>query len=370
MVKANGSQEIRTLYPRLIHFGMDYGDLTQISVDPHDWASWSRAVVDQGRKYEAGAEEAWINGRKVSAIEWWGRASIHFHYAQLRLFDSKEKREHQADCRRNFSKIAPHIDPEAVRLEVPYGSALLPGHLRVAHPGAPCVILIGGLDSTKEVELHFFAEIFLKRGNSVFLFDGPGQGEMCERLPMTADFNEAVSAVIDHLTANPLVGTREFGVFGVSFGGYLACRAAAADSRVNACVSLGGFFDSRIFERLSPIAVATVRRAFGFDETGDLGPIAPQVTLEPLRGCMDRPLFVVHGRNDFLVDMAQVAALSDWACGPKRVWIMDEAEHVCTNRFSECLPEIGDWMSEQLARSNGHYAATTANESSYEQEVH
>jgi 2,6-dihydroxypseudooxynicotine hydrolase len=264
------------------------------------------------------------------------------------LFDVSDKGELQARCRLNFEKLAPLLDPEALRLEVPFKSSLLPGYFRLARPGAPCVILIGGLDSAKEVELGYFAEGFLARGNSVFFFDGPGQGELCGQLPMATDFEHAVSNVIDYLLTHVEIDGQRVGLFGVSFGGYLACRTAASDQRIKACVSLGGFFDSKIFERLSPLAGVTLRRTFGLRESEDLSAIAGQISLEQLRGRMDRPLFILHGRDDHLVDEGQIAAIREWACGPKKVWIVDGAEHVCTNRFSECLPELSDWMSEQL----------------------
>ena len=313
-----------------------------------DWETLSQALNAQAVKYEATAERAWNSGHDVSALEGWRRATDYFHYAQLRLLPSPEKQRLQARSRRSFSKLASLLNPQAVPIEAPFKSSLMPGFLRVVRPGSPCVILLGGLDSSKEVELCYFAETFLSRGNTVFFFDGPGQGELQDELPMTYDSESAVSAVIDRLEQEPSIDANRIGLFGVSFGGYLACRAAAADRRVKACISLGGFFDSRMFSRLPPLAALTFKRTFGLREDESLAQIAGQITLEPLRGKMDRPLFVAHGRDDHLIDIEQISAMNDWACGEKRVWIVEGAEHVCTNRFAECLPELGDWMSEQL----------------------
>src|SRR5690606_17161771 len=133
--------------------------------------------------------------------------------------------------------------------------------------------LINGLDSAKEVELAAFAEGFLERGLSVYTFEGPGQGALCGALPMTR-FDEAFRAVVGALRAEGAVGEAPLGVFGVSFGGYLACRVAAGDPRVTGCISLGGFHDGRVLERLPPAAQANVRRAYG------LSPEAPMSELQ------------------------------------------------------------------------------------------
>jgi len=366
----NGLQGFKALYPRLLHFGVTYGDLERICAQPQDWDTWSRSLAEQADQYERAGDDAWRKGRKVSAMQWWRRATDYFHYAQIRMVAMADKRELQGRSRRNFVKLAALLNPPAARLEVPFGSSLLPGYFRMACPGAPCTILIGGLDSAKEVELHYFAEGFLARGHSVFFFDGPGQGELCGRLPMMTNFEGAVSTVIDYLLDHVEIDGQRLGLFGVSFGGYLACRAAASDGRIKACVSLGGFFDAQIFARLSPLATAIFKRTFGLNERQDLCGIAPQISLQPLRGCMDRPLLILHGRDDHLVDEGQVAALSEWACGPKRIWIMDDAEHVCTNRFSECLPEMGDWMSEQLAVPMSPSVGMAEGWQTYEQEIH
>ena len=349
-IKNNGMLGYKALYPRMLNFGLSYGDLARVDADPQDWIAWSQALADQAARYEEMAEDAWLRCRWVSTMEGWRKATDYFHYAQLRLPATARKKELQTKCCLSFSRLAEFLNPKAERIEIPFKSTSLPGYLRLANSGAPCVILIGGLDSAKEVELCYFAECFLRRGNSVFFFDGPGQGELCGVLPMTSNFEEAVSTVIEYLTEHRLTPGHSVGLFGVSFGGYLACRAAAVDRRAQACISLGGFFDSRVFPRLSPLAIATFKRTFGLsEEEEDLSAIAPNITLEPLRGRMDRPLFVIHGQDDNLIDMNQIKLISEWACGPTRVWIMDGAEHVCTNRFGECLPELGDWMSEQLA---------------------
>jgi fermentation-respiration switch protein FrsA (DUF1100 family) len=63
---------------------------------------------------------------------------------------------------------------------------------------------------------------------------------------------------------------------------------------------------------------------------------------------MQAPLLIVHGTADHLVDMEQITALQNWACGPVDALVLEGAEHVCCDRFNECLPAMGDWMLSQL----------------------
>src|SRR5581483_2384716 len=146
MSTTNGNhlQGFKALYPRLLHFGVAYGDLERICAEPQDWDSWSRSLAEQADRYERAGDDAWRKDRKVSAMQWWRRATDYFHYAQIRMVEMANKRESQRRSRLNFVKLATRLNPPATRLEVPFRSSLLPGYFRLASPGAPCTILIGG----------------------------------------------------------------------------------------------------------------------------------------------------------------------------------------------------------------------------------
>lgn len=340
-----------TLSSRALQFGVTYSDMMEVNQSAESWRSWADLLTGKASGYARLADRAAKQQRFVSAVEFWRRAAAYYHFAQLRLpFSSPSKKEYQILVRDNFQKAAVWMRPQAQRIEIPFGTQALPGYLRQTDSSAPLVVLIGGLDSEKEVELSCFAEHFLARGNSVFFFDGPGQGELSGKLTMETCYSQAVSTILDFLQDRGKC-TNAIGLFGVSFGGYLACRAAACDWRVRACVCLGGFFDGRILQRLPETAKEAVRAAFGLRCDDDVLCLQSRVTLAHLAGNMDRPLFVVHGCDDHLVDGEQIDALEQWAAGPKVVWRINGGEHVCTNRFSECLPEIADWMTEHAVAS-------------------
>jgi 2,6-dihydroxypseudooxynicotine hydrolase len=69
-----------------------------------------------------------------------------------------------------------------------YENTSLPAYLRLPDGEGPhpCVILVCGLDSVKEQELHWEEEL-VHRGIATLSFDGPGQGEMWFRMKTRAD---------------------------------------------------------------------------------------------------------------------------------------------------------------------------------------
>jgi len=353
--KANRESEqpdFASFFLRLLNFGVSYSDLEKIRRESIDWVAFSRAMGDLARQWRRSAEKAWKLGRLATPREQWKRAAAYFHYAQLNLPESLFKKSLQRAAGACYQRVAGLLDPPAVRCYVPFRSMRLPGYLRIKRPGAACVILLGGLDSAKEVELHCLADIFLSRSCSVFYFDGPGQGELHGRGSMGCGFEHVVSSVIDFLRYDPRVGVTSIGCFGVDLGGHLACRAAAYDSRIDACISISGFFDSGVLEKLPVSAHARLLQAFGFSAEDNIGELIPYITLAPLKGKMKSPLLLVHGTADHLVDIAQIQALQKWACGPVDTLMLEGAEHLCCDRFSECLPEIGDWMTNWLLHKN------------------
>jgi surfactin synthase thioesterase subunit len=74
--------------------------------------------------------------------------------------------------------------------------------------------------------------------------------------------------------------------------------------------------------------------------------------LEPQRGNMNAPLLIVHGTADHLVDSDQIEAMKDWASGDVETMVLEGSEHVCSDRFNECLAHMGDWMTRWLLHKN------------------
>jgi pimeloyl-ACP methyl ester carboxylesterase len=352
----NGSgelaRELGAITCRVLHFGVPPGELRQAG-EAGDWPGWSARLAAAGERYRMAAEAAGET-RWVSAAELGRRAAACFHYAQLRLAPGPDRERLAAACRRAYARAAGLLHPPARAVAVPWLDGFLAGYLRQARPGAPWVVLINGLDSAKEVELDRFAEGFLARGSSVCYFDTPGLGESPGPLSLER-FDAALSALLDHLAREEGSCAGPIGLFGVSFGGHLACRAAAREPRVAACVCLGGFHDARPLDRLPASARERLHQACGLGGGEELDLSA--FTLASLPGLGGRPLLVLHGTADHLVDAGQVEALAAWGGPGAEVRLLAGAEHACTDRFGELLPEVWDWMTARLAESAGGVGA-------------
>ena len=105
--------------------------------------------------------------------------------------------------------------------------------------------MVNGADSVKE-EYHNWARQFVRRGIAALTIDGPGQGAMVGILPMRPEaWERPMGATIDALAACGKVDARRIGIWGSSLGGFLVLRAAAYEPRLQAAISLGGFYDCR-----------------------------------------------------------------------------------------------------------------------------
>jgi pimeloyl-ACP methyl ester carboxylesterase len=76
-------------------------------------------------------------------------------------------------------------------------------------------------------------------------FEGPGQPSVLrgQGLGFRHDWEAVVTPVVDYCETAPEVDASILGLLGVSFGGYLAPRAAAFEPRIRAVVTIDGLYD-------------------------------------------------------------------------------------------------------------------------------
>ncbi len=118
-------------------------------------------------------------------------------------------------------------DNELERIEIPYENGYMPVIAgKLSNPKAT-ILLHGGFDSYMEEFLP--ALIYFKRqGFSVYLFEGPGQGECIHfsKIPFTRDWDKPVGTVLDYFDLKDIT------LIGISLGSLLALRAAK-DKRIS-----------------------------------------------------------------------------------------------------------------------------------------
>src|ERR1700755_3582398 len=152
----------------------DYRDVTASLARITRWGDWCREWGVTATHYEQLAEAAEDAGERQTAAGAWQRAALAWHWGKFVFVDDPVQQRAAHDravaC---FFRAAPAL-PVPPSLRVPPAAAF-------AAP--PVVIMVPGLDSTKE-ELQATAEHFLARGLATLAVDGPGQGEAEDELPI------------------------------------------------------------------------------------------------------------------------------------------------------------------------------------------
>jgi pimeloyl-ACP methyl ester carboxylesterase len=222
------------------HGGPELGEVQAtcagiVDGDDQSWYSAWCATADRlVRAGDASAE----GGHGVSARESYLRACVCYSVAYHPLFGAPvDPRLLKAFRwqRAAFDKAAALMDPPGERLAVGFESAQLPAYFfRAPGSGAPRPLLVvtSGYDST--IYESFFGQVVpaLRRGYHCLVFDGPGQGAVLfeQGIPIRADWEAVVSAVIDAVIDREDVDPDRIALTGWSLAGHLAALAPMAEA--------------------------------------------------------------------------------------------------------------------------------------------
>jgi 2,6-dihydroxypseudooxynicotine hydrolase len=242
------------------------------------------------------------------------------------------------------------LDPSALRVEAGLDGGFIVGNLRLP-PGrkrSPLVLLLPGLDSTKEEFFHW-ENVFLQRGMATFSLDGPGQGEGGYAGHIRPDYEHAVAAALDALAGRPEIDLDRVGAVGVSLGGYYAPRAAAFEPRLRAVAAIGGPYN---FGECWPALPALTRETFahhsGAADDAEARRKASQLSLAGVLPRLRQPFLVVFGKQDRLIPWQQAERAAAEA-GDARLVMYEEGNHVCNNIPYKYRPLVADWMVDRLS---------------------
>ena len=341
--------------PRMIAQGVDYNDVVRATAVIRRWEEWLDAWVATGDMHAELAREAEARGRRITAGEAWVRAALCYHFAKfvwtvdpVRYRATTERAVQALLCAHR------HLDPTARRLEVPFEGSTLFANLRRPReiPRPPVVLLIPGLDSTKEEFFHW-ENTFLVRGMATVSVDGPGQGETGFHTTIRPDYEVAVRALLDFLSASEEVDLDRVGAVGVSLGGYYAPRAAAFEPRIRAVAAIGGPYNfGAAWERLPGLTRETFQYHAGAVDAAEARRRAQELDLGPVLARVRQPFLVVFGQQDALFPWQDAERVAREA--PRGEFVLyPEGSHVCNNIPYKYRPLVADWMADQLGANGG-----------------
>ncbi len=235
--------------------GAEIGECLAVAgaVRGSDTESWYAAWLAMAERVLARAEESLAARRHVSARGAYLRASNYFRAAYTFFIGPTPEPRLLATYRRHreaFAAGAALMRPAAERVAIPYEAGALHGWvLRASADPAPrpTLIIVGGYDSTAEEAYLFSGAAAVARGYTCIVFDGPGQGEaLIERnMVFRPDWESVVTPLVDFAVERSDVDPRTIALMGMSFGGYLAPRAASAERRIAACIADPGNYSLR-----------------------------------------------------------------------------------------------------------------------------
>jgi pimeloyl-ACP methyl ester carboxylesterase len=337
--------------PRFITNGVDYNDFVRTTSGLERWEDWLDAWTQTAEVHLALAREAEAAGRERSAGEAYVRAAVCLHFAKfVWVLDAERNRATTQRAVGALYDAHRLLDPAAQRVEAPLDGHAVVGNLRrpagVARP--PLVVLIPGLDSTKE-EFFGWENVFLARGMATLSLDGPGQGETGFALRIRPDYEVAVAAMLDALEGRDDLDLRRTAAVGVSMGGYYAPRAGAFEPRLKAVAGVSGPYDMGAnWDGLPALTRATLAHHTGAADDDEARAKAGELSLDGVLGGLTQPALIVTGRLDRLIPWQDTKRIADEA--PNATWVLfDDGTHVCNNIPFKYRPLVADWTREQLS---------------------
>ncbi len=259
----------------------DIGEVldTATRIRPGDEVSWFEQWLATARRVQGYGDEAAARGHETSAASHFYRAAAYYRAGLMRYANPADPRITEA------TRTGLALHDRALRLrgydsrqvEIPYERSLLHGRVHYA-PGvdrAPVLVLNQGLHAWPE-DTMWVVDGALQRGYHVLSFHGPGQGASL-RLHGHAfrpDWEVPVGRVLDFVERDARLDAGRITLMGLSFGGYLAPRAASYDHRLFALVANPGVASwatamLRHFESMPGLLALHKRGPAAFDKAID-----------------------------------------------------------------------------------------------------
>jgi len=336
---------------RLISNGIDYNDFVRTTSSIDRWDDWLDAWTATGDVHRRLAEQAVAEGHTRSAGEACLRAAVSYHFSKfVWVIDPDRNRSATEAAAGALYQAHDLLGTGVQRIEAAYDGGLAIGNLRLPAmdtPSVPLVVVIPGLDSTKE---EFFAieSVFLSRGMATLSLDGPGQGEGGFHSPIRHDYEVAVTAALDELDGRAELDMSRVGAAGVSLGMYYAVRAAAFEPRLKAIAAVSGPYnmgegwDSK--PSLTREAFACYSRSANDDEARER---AKRLSLEGVAETVQQPCLIVTGARDRVIPWEDTKRAADAIA--RSEWVLyEDGTHVCNNIPFKYRPLIADWLRDRL----------------------
>jgi alpha-beta hydrolase superfamily lysophospholipase len=332
---------------------------TASTITAGDLDSWFQGWSGTADRVRGIAEVSAGAGHAVSAREAYLRASEYsraaYYYRRRDIVDAKMLAAWR-HARDSFRKALPLLDVQGEVLTVPCDGKDLPGYFFApddSEAARPTILTFPGYDAPVEEMYPYLVAPATRRGYNVLAFEGPGQGGALYELGLVfrPDWEAVVTPALDFLLQRSDVERDKVALFGRSWGGYLAPRAASREHRFAAVVADPGIFDlsegfaarfgdlyngilagNQAAEAAAEGLLADPRRAeffgsrmatHGVSTVSDYVRLAHQYRLEDVIGELTTPTLVTDAENEAI---AQGKQLYEALTSPKEFVFFKDAE--------------------------------------------
>lgn len=207
-----------------------------------DVQAWHTEWSSLAQRVEAQAEQALKNGDRESARKAFLRACT-YHRAPLFIMGQKHPDfyKHWQNMQACFRKAAELCDPVIEPIEVPFQGHNLPGYfwqVDNSKTPRPTLVVVGGVETWAEDCYFFIGRSGAERGYNVITADLAGQGMNPDKgLHFGARMEVTAKALVDYALSRPEVDPDRLALFGFSWGGHVAFKAARFDPRLKAMIA-------------------------------------------------------------------------------------------------------------------------------------
>lgn len=340
-------QEVLDIWlPRFLNGGIAIGDIVATLRNVDSWEEWGSAWSATAEIHEQLARDAASQGHaRASSTAREDAARCHHLAYFLSVADAET---HESGLRRMVEchdQARPLMQPAVEKVTITGADDLkMVALLSSPGPDSPVLIVLPGLDSTKETR-HSSRAAWMALGFAVMSLDGPGQGESSLWSTARPDYEVAISAAIDWLETRADLDAGRIGLMGASLGGYYAPRAAACDDRIAATIANCGPFD---WSECWDVLPVVTREAFvHYSGSGDVDSAlakAREFTLEDVIEQLESPLLVVHGSDDPLIPWQQGERIAERASGPSEFLLVEQGNHGVNNLSYRWVPYAKEWL--------------------------
>ena len=326
---------------------------------PFDLESWIAEWTRVAEKNERLAEKFAGDGLKVSANEYYLRASNFYREAcwpqpesEPRMLPTYKK------MRETFDKAWQLTRPPFERVQISYEGKSLDGYFRKPNGPAgkkfPTVIAFQGADTMAEATILGIAAAYVARGMAYLAVDLPGQGGSLrlKDLHLPPDTEKIGKVVIDYLETHPDVDANRIGMQGISMGGYGTPRVASGEKRIKAALLMSGSYNLQqdLFDYYPPIQ-ERLRWITGARDLGDARKKLAEYTLEGRASRIECPMLIGYSKDDRIMDPQGAYRLYEAAVHSKRDMVEGTGHMQASNAGGPRdlrPPVLADWTAKQL----------------------